>query len=107
MADEIAKIWQEYNFDKVEMPKYNVLLPYVDPKISNKVQILDTGNNTVFEFSGKEKVIVRSLPRIFLVMNATRRKDPGKIRWKIPRFLESYRMRSWDNPISLDSQFIP
>ena len=72
LADEIAKIWQEYNFDKVEMPKYNVLLPYVDPKISNKVQILDTGNNTVFEFSGKEKVIVSVLhnvvPRIFLVM---------------------------------------
>jgi hypothetical protein len=40
------------------MPKYNVLLPYVDPKISNKVQILDTGNKSVLEFSGKEKVII-------------------------------------------------
>ena len=58
LADEIAKTWKEYNFDKVEMPKYNVLLPYVDPKISNKVQILDTGNKSVLEFSGKEKVII-------------------------------------------------
>ena len=39
------------------MPKYNVLLPYVDPKISNKIQVLDTGNKTVLEFSGKEEVI--------------------------------------------------
>ena len=58
LADEIAKVWKEYQFDKVEMPKYNVLLPYVDPNISNKVQVLDTGNNTVLEFSGKEKVSV-------------------------------------------------
>ena len=57
LADEIARTWREYNFDKVEMPKYNILLPYADPSISNKVQILDTGNNIVVEFSGKEKVI--------------------------------------------------
>ena len=56
LADEIAKTWKKYKFDEVEMPKYNVLLPYVEPNISNKVQILDTGNNIVLEFSGKEKV---------------------------------------------------
>lgn len=59
LAEEIARTWKDYNFDKVEMPKYNVLLPYVNPNISNKVQILDTGNNTVLEFSGKEEVCFR------------------------------------------------
>lgn len=59
LAEEIARTWKGYDFDKVEMPKYNVLLPYVNPNISNKVQILDTGNNTVLEFSGKEEVCFR------------------------------------------------
>lgn len=61
LADEIANRWKNYGFDKVEMPEYNVLIPYIDPKISNKVQVLDSGNNTVVEFSGKEKVFV-SIP---------------------------------------------
>ena len=53
------KTWKKYNFDKVEMPKYNVLMPYVNPKISNRVQILDSANNTLLEFSGKEKVFIQ------------------------------------------------
>ena len=40
------------------MPKYNVLIPYINPNISNRVQILDTRNKTVLEFSGKEKVLL-------------------------------------------------
>ena len=57
LADEIEKRWREYNFDKVEQPKYNVLLPYVDPDVSNSVQILNnTTRNVIFEFSGKKEV---------------------------------------------------
>ena len=57
LADEIEKRWREYNFDKVEQPKYNVLLPYVDPDVSNSVQILNnTTRNVTFEFSEKKEV---------------------------------------------------
>ncbi len=31
-------------------------------------------------------IVIQLVPWVFLVMNAARRKDPGKIRWKIPRF---------------------
>lgn len=51
------------------MPKYNVLIPFIDPKISNKVQILDSRNNTAFEFSGKEKVILILHKIINIFMN--------------------------------------
>ncbi|XP_028415064.1 glutamate carboxypeptidase 2-like isoform X1 [Dendronephthya gigantea] len=56
LAVEIARLWREYKFDEVEMPKYNVLLPYVNPNISNKVQILDSGRKVLREFSGKEEL---------------------------------------------------
>ena len=57
LADEIEKRWREYNFDKVEQPKYNVLLPYVDPDVSNSVQILNnTTRNVILQFSGKKEV---------------------------------------------------
>ena len=56
LADEIAKRWKEYGFDKVEMPKYNVYLPYVDPAVSNSVKILNENGSLVEEFTGKEKV---------------------------------------------------
>ena len=57
LADQIEKRWKEYKFDKVEQPKYNILLPYVDPDVSNSVQILNSTRNVTFEFSGKEKVL--------------------------------------------------
>ena len=56
LADEIEKRWREYKFDKVEQLKYNILLPYVDPDISNSVQILNSSGDVTFEFSGREKV---------------------------------------------------
>ena len=56
LALEIANTWKKYNFHKVEIPRYNVLLPVPDPNISNKVQILDVLNHTVLEFSGRKKV---------------------------------------------------
>ena len=56
LADEIEKRWREYKFDKVEQPKYNILLPYIDPDISNSVQILNSSGDVTSEFSGKEKV---------------------------------------------------
>ena len=43
-------------FDKVEQPKYKILLPYIDPDVSNSVQILDSSGGVTHEFSGKEKV---------------------------------------------------
>ena len=58
LADEIEKRWLDYGFDKVEQPKYNVLLPYVSPNVSNKVQVLLENETVVWEFSGKEKVWV-------------------------------------------------
>ena len=57
LADEIEKRWKEHKFDKVEQPKYNVLLPYVDPDVSNSVQILNSTRKVTFEFSGKQKVL--------------------------------------------------
>ena len=56
LADEIEKRWREYKFDKVEQPKYNILLPYIDPDVSNSVQILNSSGDVTYEFSGKEKV---------------------------------------------------
>ena len=56
LADEIEKRWREYKFDHVEQPKYNILLPYVSPNVSNSVQILNSTGNVTFEFSGREKV---------------------------------------------------
>jgi hypothetical protein len=56
LADEIEKRWREYKFDKVEQPKYNILLPYIDPDVSNSVQILNSSGDVTSEFSGKEKV---------------------------------------------------
>ena len=43
-------------FDKVEQPKYKILLPYIDPDVSNSVQILNSSGGVTREFSGKEKV---------------------------------------------------
>jgi hypothetical protein len=56
LADEIEKRWREYKFDKVEQPKYNILLPYIDPDVSNSVQILNSSGDVTYEFSGKQKV---------------------------------------------------
>ena len=59
LADEIARRWKDdYKFDKVEQPEYNILLPYVHPNVSNSVQILNSERNVTFEFSGREKVFV-------------------------------------------------
>ena len=57
LADEIARRWRAYKFDKVELPEYNILLPYVDPNVSNSVQIRNSSDKVTFEFSGKEKVM--------------------------------------------------
>ena len=56
LANEIERRWREYNFDKVEQPEYDILLPYVQPNVSNSVQILNPIGEVTFEFSGKEKV---------------------------------------------------
>jgi hypothetical protein len=56
LADEIARRWNEYKFDNVEQPEYDILLPYVDPDVSNSVQILNSTRNVAFEFSGREEV---------------------------------------------------
>ncbi|XP_028396940.1 glutamate carboxypeptidase 2-like [Dendronephthya gigantea] len=56
LADEIERRWREYKFDKVEQPEYDILLPYVQPNVSNSVQILNSTGNVTFEFSGKEKL---------------------------------------------------
>ena len=56
LADEIERRWREYGFDKVEQPKYNILLPYVSPNVSNKVQILMKNGKMDREFTGKEQV---------------------------------------------------
>ncbi|XP_028397182.1 glutamate carboxypeptidase 2-like [Dendronephthya gigantea] len=56
LANEIDRRWREYGFDKVEQPEYDILLPYVQPNISNSVQILNSNGELTFEFSGKEKL---------------------------------------------------
>ncbi|XP_028397055.1 glutamate carboxypeptidase 2-like isoform X2 [Dendronephthya gigantea] len=56
LANEIERRWREYKFDKVEQPEYDTLLPYVQPNVSNSVQILNSTGNVTFEFSGKEKL---------------------------------------------------
>ncbi|XP_028397034.1 N-acetylated-alpha-linked acidic dipeptidase 2-like [Dendronephthya gigantea] len=55
LADDIERRWREYGFDKVEQPEYDILLPYVQPNISNSVQILNSTREVTFEFSGEEK----------------------------------------------------
>ena len=57
LMPEIEKRWKEHKFDKVEQPNYNVLLPYVDPDVSNSVQILNSARKVTFEFSGKQKIL--------------------------------------------------
>ena len=57
LASEIARRWRDdYKFDKVEEPEYDILLPYVNPNVSNSVQILNSTGDVTFEFSGREKV---------------------------------------------------
>lgn len=46
MADMLARDWQQYGFDEVEMPAYKVLLSYPEKDKPNMISVVD-GNGTV------------------------------------------------------------
>ncbi|XP_031563735.1 N-acetylated-alpha-linked acidic dipeptidase 2-like [Actinia tenebrosa] len=56
LADELAKRWRSYGFDKVEMPEYKVLLSFPQKDKPNLVTLKQRNGSVVFQTSIKEKI---------------------------------------------------
>ena len=58
LADILKQRWEDYGFDKVEMPEYKVLLSFPQKDNPNTVTLFN-GSTIVFNITGKEKVRLR------------------------------------------------
>lgn len=56
MADMLARDWQQYGFDEVEMPAYKVLLSYPEKDKPNMISVVDSNGTAVKNFTEQLKV---------------------------------------------------
>lgn len=56
MADMLARDWQQYGFDEVEMPAYKVLLSYPEKDKPNMISVVDSNGTVVKNFTEQLKV---------------------------------------------------
>ena len=57
LGREIARRWEKYGFDKVEMPRYDILLSLPDDKNPSSVSIVSREGQVKTRYPIKEKVI--------------------------------------------------
>ncbi|XP_031569805.1 N-acetylated-alpha-linked acidic dipeptidase 2-like [Actinia tenebrosa] len=60
LAREIARRWEHYGFDKVELARYDILLSLPDPNNPSSVSIVDNEGRTRLQFPLKEKAVLPS-----------------------------------------------